>query len=166
MEKVVASAAKTRLTNFLIAKSVTETLFVGALAVGFYLTAFTPFFRGSLDHADKSNVAGWVINQADPESNVEVQLYVDGRFAGNRMADVPRPDVKAAGRASEESHGFIFDTPQLPEGQHEARVYAVHVSGDGKRRTLQLLDKPIVFSVNATDMGQAGSNSVPLGRSN
>jgi len=151
MEKVLAAAAKTRLTNFLIAKSVTETLFVVALGVGFYLTAFTPFFRGSLDHADQSHVAGWVINQADPQSRVEVQLYVDGRFAGNRIADFSRPDVEASGRADDERHGFVFDTPSLPEGQHEARVYAVHVSGEGRRRTLQLVDKPLVFSVTASD---------------
>ena len=151
MENVVASAAKERLTNFLIAKSIAEALFVGALAIGFYLTAFTPFFRGSLDHADKRYVAGWVINQADPKTRVEVQLYIDGRFAGNRLADVSRPDVKASGRAEDEQHGFIFETPQLPDGQHEARVYAVHVSGEGRRRTLQLVDKPLVFSVTASD---------------
>lgn len=151
MEKVVAPKERARLTSFLIAKSIIEALFVGALAVVFYLTAFTPYFRGTLDFADARHVAGWVVNQAEPQSIVEVQLYIDGRFAGNGTAQLSRPDVKAAGRAEEENHGFVFDTPPLPAGQHEARVYAVHMSGQGQRRTLQLLDKPLVFNVAASE---------------
>lgn len=154
MEKTVAPGMKARLTNFLIAKSIIEALFVGALAVGFYLTAFTPFFRGTLDYADARQIAGWVVNQAEPRAAVEVQLYIDGRFAGNRTADLSRPDVLAAGRAEDERHGFLFDTPTLPAGQHEARVYAVHLSGEGQRRTLQLVGKPLVFSVTAESEAQ------------
>ena len=151
MEKVVAPVGRARLTNFLIGKSVIEALFVGTLAVGFYLTAFTPYFRGTLDYADAQRVAGWVVNQADMQSYVEVQLYIDGQFAGHRMADQSRPDVKAAGRAERENHGFVFETPSLTEGQHEARVYAVHMSGEGQRRTLQLVGKPLSFHVAASD---------------
>jgi hypothetical protein len=151
MERVAAPdpLRRARLAHFLIGKAIAETLFVGALAVGFYLTAFTPFFRGSLDLADSRHVAGWVINEREPLARVEVQLYIDGRFAGNHEADVARPDVLAAGRASDEGHGFVFDTPPLPAGEHEARVYAVHASGEGQRRTLQLVDKPLVFTVAA-----------------
>jgi hypothetical protein len=151
MEKVVARGERARLTNFLIAKSLIEVLFVGTLAVGFYLTAFTPFFRGTLDYADSRHIAGWVVNQAEPQKSVEVQLYIDGRFAGSGTAHLSRPDVKDAGRAEEEHHGFVFDTPPLPAGQHEARVYAVHMSGAGQRRTLQLLDKPLTFNVAASE---------------
>ena len=151
MEKTVAPVLKTRLTNLLIGKSLVEALFVGALAVGFYLTAFTPYFRGTLDYADGRKVAGWVVNQADENSYVEVQLYIDGRFAGHGTANQSRPDVKAAGRAESEDHGFVFDTPPLPAGQHEARVYAVHMSGEGQRRTLQLVGKPLAFTIAAQE---------------
>ena len=151
MENEVAPPDRARLTNLLIGKSIIEALLVGALAIGFYLTAFTPFFRGALDHADARHVAGWAFNQAEPETHVEVQLYIDGRFVGNRLADVPRPDVLAAGRARDERHGFVFDTPPLSAGQHEARVYAVHQSGSEERRTLQLIGKPLVFTVSAGD---------------
>jgi hypothetical protein len=162
MEKAVAPVERARLTNFLIAKSITEALFVGALVVGFYLTAFTPYFRGSLDYADAHHIAGWVVNQADPQSHVEVQLYIDGRFAGNGTADVLRADVKAAGRAADEFHGFVFDTPPaLAPGQHEARVYAVHMSGAGFRRTLQLVDKPIVFTIAANETKEGTAGSIP-----
>ncbi|MDT4898757.1 MAG: hypothetical protein QOH25_3834 [Acidobacteriota bacterium] len=163
MEKVVAPRVKARLTNFLIAKSIIEALFVGALAVGFYLTAFTPFFHGTLDLADARHVAGWVTNRADPQSHVEVQLYVDGHFAGNRTADLSRPDVKASGRAVDEHHGFVFDTPPLPAGQHEARVYAVHMSGEGQRRTLQIVGKPLVFNVSASEAKEKTTSNSPEG---
>ncbi|HYG79415.1 MAG TPA: hypothetical protein VD861_03460, partial [Pyrinomonadaceae bacterium] len=76
---------------------------------------------------------------------------IDGRFAGNRAADASRPDVLAAGRAADEGHGFVFDTPPLPPGEHEARVYAVHASGGGERRTLQLVDKPLTFTVGPAE---------------
>ena len=138
---------RARLAHFLIGKALVETLLVGALAVGFYLTAFTPFFRGSLDAADARRVAGWAVNHNDPQARVEVQLYIDGRFVAHLAADSPRPDVPAAGRAADERHGFVFDTPPLAAGTHEARVYAVHASGGGQRRTLQLVDKPLTFTV-------------------
>lgn len=147
METVVGPEARKRLTNYLIVKSIIEILFVGALAIGFYLTAFAPFFRGALDTADARNIAGWAVNQDEPQGHVEVQLYIDGQFAGDRMADIARPDVKAAGRALDERHGFVFDTPPLANGEHEARVYAVHESGQGQRRTLQLIGKPLHFTV-------------------
>jgi hypothetical protein len=163
MEKVVAPQERARLTNFLIAKSVIEALFVGALAVGFYLTAFTPYFRGTLDYADARHVAGWALNQADSQSPVEVQLYIDGRFAGDGTANLSRPDVKAAGRAEGENHGFVFDTPPLSSGQHEARVYAVHMSGQGQRRTLQMIGKPLVFSVAPGEGKEKAAGSTPDG---
>jgi hypothetical protein len=151
MKWVVGGKARKRLTNYLIIKSLTEILFVGVLAIGFYLTAFAPYFRGTLDTADARNIAGWVVNRVEPQARVEVQLYLDGRFAGDRLADVVRPDVKAAGRAEDEGHGFVFDTPPLSAGEHEARVYAVHESGQGQRRTLQLIGKPLAFSVAANE---------------
>ena len=166
MEKVVAPRERERLTNFLIAKSVLEALFVGGLAVGFYLTAFTPFFHGTLDLADARHVAGWVINRAEPQARVEVQLYIDGRFAGNRTADVSRADVKASGRSADENHGFVFDTPTLPAGQHEARVYAVHMSGEGQRRTLQIIGKPLIFSVAASEATEEAAGESPDGLKN
>lgn len=163
MEKVAAPLERARLTNFLIGKSILEALFVGALAIGFYLTAFTPYFRGTLDFADAQRIAGWVVNQASPESHVEVELYVDGRFAGHQTANQLRPDVKTAGRAESEDHGFVFETPALAAGQHEARVYAVHSSGEGQRRTLQLVGKPLVFNVAPGGAQEEGTGATSNG---
>jgi hypothetical protein len=136
-----------RLIQYLIAKSIIEALFVGALAIGFYLTAFAPNLRGELDEANTQRVAGWAVDNARPQAHVEVQLYIDGNFVASRQADAPRPDVKAAGLADDELHGYIFNPPPLGAGAHVARVYAVHESGAGARRTMQLVGQPLRFQV-------------------
>ena len=140
-------AAARRVTTLVIAKGALDLLFVSALAVGFSYFAFHPHFRGSLDHADARSVRGWVVDRARPERPVEVQLYVDGRFVAAALADRPRPDVHARGYAPDERHGFVFDLGDSLQGggEHEARVYAVHSSDDGERRTLQLVGRPLRF---------------------
>jgi hypothetical protein len=143
-------AALARLTHYLIIKSIVDVLFVGVFAVGFYYTAFSPYLRGWLDDASLRGVSGWAVNSAEARSAVEVQLYIDGRFVESRLADLPRPDLVAAGATRDERHGFYFFLPPLEEGEHEARVYAVHASGAGRRRTLQQLGNPFRFRMDAT----------------
>jgi hypothetical protein len=150
--------ARRRLTQFLIGKSIIEALFIGALACWAAYQTFPPFFRGSLDAADNGTVAGWAVDASAPAARVELQLYVDGHFAGRGQADQSRPDVVAAKRAQDEFHGFKLKLPPLPPGAHEARIYAVHASGAGQRITLQQLDKAVRFSVPAS----ATNASVPV----
>jgi hypothetical protein len=138
---------RARLAQLLIAKSVIEALFLGVVAVGFYYTAFSPHFRGWSDVADARVVSGWAVNEAAPGSPVEVQVYIDGRFAGDSLANLPRPDVLRAGRSTTELCGFQLVTPPLAAGEHEARVYAVHPSDGGSRRTLQLIGVPLRFRI-------------------
>jgi hypothetical protein len=138
---------RARLTQLLIAKSVIEALFVAAVAVGFYYTAFSPHFRGWSDVADARRVAGWAVSEAAPGEPVEVQVYIDGRFAGAASANRPRPDVLSAGRSTTELCGFQLETPPLAAGEHEARVYVVHPSAAESRRTLQQIGLPLRFRV-------------------
>jgi hypothetical protein len=42
----------------------------------------------------------------------------------------------------------MFRLPSLPAGRHEARIYAAHDSGDGKRKSLQLLGNPLTFTID------------------
>ena len=142
-----------RLTNFLIAKSIVEALFVGTVAIVFYLTTFNPFFRGALDEATPQHVYGWAVDEAAPARRVEVQLYLDGQFAGATTANLPRPDVLAAGRAEDELHGFDFTPPPLAQGEHEAKVYAVYVGRDDTRRTLHQigLTRRLVVEASRTE---------------
>lgn len=137
------------LVNLLLGKSILETIFVSTLAVLVYLNAFPATFHGWGEAvAGSQSIAGWVVNSAAPWDRVEVQLFIDGKLAGTQVAHLSRPDVVAAGWARDEWHGYNFAVPELAGGPHEARVYAVHRSGDGERYTLQLLGDPISFVVS------------------
>lgn len=148
-DDLLTEAGSRRLSRALFAKSVAEALFVVALFAAFSYTHFHPKFRGAVDVADARTVEGWVVDEAEPNRQVEVQLFIDGQFVAGARAELPRPDVLAAGRAASAKHGFRFDTPPLParEAEYEARVYALHAAGDGERRTLNQIGKPLRFRV-------------------
>lgn len=137
----------TRLVHVLIAKSIAETLLVGALAVFTFVTVLPPYFHG-WGEVTESGIAGWAVNNASPWERVEVQLFIDGQFVSAGIANQSRPDVAAAGWAKDPWHGYTFPLKSLSIGDHTARVYAVHDSGAGARKTLQLLGDPIPIVVN------------------
>lgn len=141
-----AGVRRSRLTRLLLAKLTLDLLFVAALAVYTQAVAFRPFYSGSLDYADSDSVRGWVVDRSAPSSAVEVQLYLDGSFTASALADAPRPDVSAKGYAEDERHGFVFNLTNVREGEHEARVYAVHASRGGARRTLQQIGGALRFT--------------------
>ena len=140
----------TRLVNLLIAKSILETILVGTIAVVVYMNAFPPAFHGWGEAvAGTKSIAGWAVSDADPWRRIEVQLFIDGKLVGTTVAYLSRPDVVAAGWSKDEWHGYSFAVDGLASGSHEARVYALHSSGNGSRYTLQMLGDPIRFEVNA-----------------
>ena len=143
-----------RLVNALIGKSIAETLLVGGLAVFAFITFLPPFFHG-WGEVTSTGIQGWAVNNAAPWDRVEVYLYVDGEFVGREVANRSRPDVQAAGWARDEWHGYVFDvTPSsLPRHEtyfhmYQARVYALHDSGGGARKSLQMLGEPIFFFID------------------
>jgi hypothetical protein len=137
----------TKLVHLLIGKGLAETVLVGALAVSAFITFLPPYFHGWGEVTD-SGITGWAVNNAAPWDRLEVQLYIDGKFIADGLANGYRPDVCAAGWAKDPWHGYIFPVASLPVGRHEARVYAVHESGNGARKSLQLLGDPIAFLVD------------------
>ncbi len=141
----LAPAARRRLTTLVVAKLILDLFFVACLGVYSHAVAFNPFFTGSLDYADGRSVRGWVVDRARPVEPVEVHLYVDDRFVAAGVANEPRPDVSEKGFAQDELHGFVFRLDPELYGEHRVRVYAVHSSLDGKRRTLQQIGKPLSF---------------------
>ena len=149
------TSSKSKLGHLLIAKSMAEALLITAVSVGFYFVTTNPYLRGVLDYADGRTVAGWAVDEAQPAARVEVQLYIDGIFVADQVAGEFRPDLRAAKRAEDDWHGFVFEVPRIPPGEHEARVYAAHTSGAGARRTLQLIGKPLRFRVAVSDKGDA-----------
>jgi hypothetical protein len=138
-----------KLTYFLIAKTFLETSLTLALVAYFNYADFLPGFRGWLDVANEREIAGWVMNRNVPSESVEVQLYINDRFVASQMAGLARPDVGQAERIRGERYGFRFETPRLDPGEYEARVYAVHESRGGARRTLQLIGTPLRLTVNS-----------------
>jgi hypothetical protein len=135
------------LIKLLAAKSIFELLFVCVLALGFYLSVFPGSFRGALDEADTQHVTGWAMDRSAHENAIEVQLFINGQFIADGTANLLRPDVVSAGLAMEPAHGFAFQTPKLPPGQYEARVYATYLSGGGVRGTLQQIGHAKRFEV-------------------
>ena len=133
-----------QLVNLLIAKSIIETVLVGTLAVVVYVKLFPPTFHGWGEAVvETQSISGWVVDAADPWRRVEVQLFIDGKLVGTTVAQLSRPDVVAAGWSKDEWHGYNFVVNDLSEGTHEARVYALHQSGE--KYTLQMLGDPIRF---------------------
>lgn len=139
-----------KLINVLIGKAIIETVLVGVIAVGFYVSAFPPTFHGWGEAVPASrSISGWAVNDASPWERVEVQLFIDGKLVGSQIANQSRPDVQAAGWARDEWHGYSFQVSAVSFGSHSARVYAVHPSGNGRRYTLQLLGDPILFTAES-----------------
>ena len=139
--------SRSKLLHLLLSKSMAEALLVTAVAVGFYFSTTNRHLRGVLDRADNQTVTGWVVDEAQPATRVEVQLFIDEKFTAGAVAGGFRPDVHEARRANDDWHGFVFQTPSLPAGEHEARVYALYSGGAGTRRTLQLVGKPFRFRI-------------------
>lgn len=140
--------SRSKLVHLLISKSMAEALLVTAVAVGFYFATTNRHLRGVLDRADAQTVSGWVVDEAQPATRVDVQLFIDEKFVANTVAETFRPDVHEAHRAEDDWHGFVFQTPPLSDAvEHEARVYALYSSGAGNRQTLQLIGKPFRFRV-------------------
>lgn len=136
-----------KLVHLLIGKSIVETLLVGAIAVVSFLSVFPPHFHG-WGEVTSNGINGWAVNNAAPWDRVEVQLFIDGRLVGDAVANQSRPDVLAAGWSLDEWHGYQFTISSQSPGPHEARVYALHDSGSGTRKSLQLLGDPIPFFVD------------------
>jgi hypothetical protein len=136
-----------RLVHVLIGKSIVETLVVGALAVIAFVTVLPPYFHG-WGEVTETGISGWAVNNASPWERVEVQLFVDGKFVSAGIANQSRPDVSAAGWAKDPWHGYSFRLTKLSLRYHEARVYALHDSGAGARKSMQLVGDPILFFVD------------------
>lgn len=141
--------SRSGLTTFLIAKSILEALLVAGLATAFYFSIANSQLDGQLNHADWQTIVGWAVDEANPGRRVEVQLFIDGRFVEQRAADDFRPDVHQAGHAADDWHGFVFKTPELSPGSHEAQVYFVRPGASPSRRTLQMIGNTLRFTVSS-----------------
>ncbi|MBB3678233.1 hypothetical protein [Modestobacter versicolor] len=88
--------------------------------------------QGSLDAVDVSAghavARGWVYDPDVPTTPIAVHFYVDGAWAGQLLAEEPRPDVAAAVPGAGELHGFTAYLPVSP-GRHTVCAYGIDTAG-------------------------------------
>ena len=139
---VPAARARGRLAKLIAAKLALDLLFVCGLAVYTHAVTYRTGFDGELVHADGLGASGWVIDLEQPGAPVEVQLFLNGRFASSAQATEP-----AAGDARErDRRAFVFRFEQPRFGEYEARIYAAREGRGGARRTLQQIGDPRHFT--------------------
>lgn len=139
-----AAARRARLARLVAAKLALDLLFVCGLAAYTHAVTYRRGFAGELEQADGLGARGWVVDIEQPGSAVEVQLFLDGRFAAAALADEPVADAQGDS-FNDGRRAFVFRFEQPRYGEHEARVYAVRVRGGGARRTLQQVGGPRRF---------------------
>lgn len=85
---------------------------LAGLGIASPASAATSTGRGWTDHATQADhhvhVDGWALDQAHPASEVRVQLWIDGHYAGTRSTDHRNERLNRKYRLSG-NHGFAFD---------------------------------------------------------
>ena len=149
------------LIHLLIGKSIVETVLVGALTFAFFFDAFPPYFQG-WGEATPRAIEGWVVNRRKATERVEVQLFIDDVFIADSIAERPRTDIVDGIAIADPLHGYKFELPALPTGNHIACVYVVSSGGGGARKSLQRVGDSIPFTID--DRGVAHWNPTPQRR--
>jgi hypothetical protein len=149
MDTQKQSSMASKLLRAVIAKSFLEVALVCVVATLAAFSTFSPQLRGAIDVADQTRVAGWVYDPQSPANALEVQLYIDGKFAAAKLADETRNDLVEAGVTSRANHGFNFalEALNLPEGEYSVQVYAVRAAGANKT-LLPITTAPPTFRVS------------------
>ena len=143
MQETSPQIAATKMLKALIAKAGIE-IFVVMAAISFAAYShLNPPIRGAIDVADSTRIAGWAYDPRAPEDRLEVQLFMDGKFVADKVADELRDDLVSAGAAVNSRHGFSFIVPELKlmNGVHSVNVYALRSGGGGNKSLLSITKK-------------------------
>lgn len=140
----------TKLLRVIIGKSFVEVALVCVVASLAAFTTFSPQLRGAIDLADQTRVAGWVNDPRLPETALEVQLFIDGKFIASRLADDRRDDLVSAGATTRPNHGFSFALEQFKfsAGEHSAQVFAVRDAAGASKILLPVTAAPKNFQIS------------------
>ena len=68
-------------------------------------------FEGHVDHCDPLRVIGWAYDTERSDATVGVELWHDGEMIVRGLADLPREDLRLAGKG-DGRHGFEIDWPK------------------------------------------------------
>lgn len=149
---VLSARPRSRLARLLVLKSAAEALLVVALAAAFNLSDLRANFSGAVESFDGRTLRGWVVDQDEPAAAVEVQLFIDGRFAQSRLAGPQLSNTESDDRREDARHSFVFSLDPAGGGGHEARVYAVRAGAGGVRRTLTPVGRPLRLGAEPNDV--------------
>ncbi len=133
----------------LLAKAGIE-IFVVMAAISFAAYShLNPPIRGAIDIADPTRIAGWAYDPRAPEDRLPVQLFVDGKFVAEKLADERRDDLISAGAAANALHGFSFLVSELKltKGVHSVNVYALRAGGGRNKSLLSITKKTFTISI-------------------
>ena len=78
----------------------------------------------TLDGRPAIRITGWAVDY-DTKASIGVHVYLDGNYATQATASVPRPDVAAAIPGMGPNHGFDITIP-APPGAHDVCVYGIN----------------------------------------
>ena len=89
--------------------------------------AALPYY-GVVDRRDCESVGGWVMHTADPDADLQAELYIDGKLAEIIPARTLRPDL--ANKVGTGRYGFGF---KIPSAYKDGRPHLaeVKVAGSG-----------------------------------
>jgi hypothetical protein len=88
-------------------------------------------FKGHVDSVTRAAVTGWAADSDDPNSAVEISIFLDGRKISQVECGLSRPDLQQLGDFGDGMHGFRFEFPQ-PLGQDADRRVTLRFSATGK----------------------------------
>jgi hypothetical protein len=139
----------TKLLRAVLTKTGLELGFVCVIATVAAFYNSSPLLRGAIDEANQTHVAGWAYDPLTPNATVEVQLFIDDRFARTLRANFPRPDLVKADITKAAGHGFDFDLKgiELTAGKHTAQVYALRKAAGKNKALIPLSQSPMAFQV-------------------
>ncbi len=79
--------------------------------------------RGHVDLISETEVSGWAIDDDNPDTPIEVVIYVDDQRAATALCDIPRPERRNVGDAGPATNCFVHEFPEpLPIQQRPHRV--------------------------------------------
>lgn len=136
-----------RMLPVLLVKAIIEIGLLAGIASYAGCQIFHPGVRGTLDLVEAERVAGWAYDPATPNDQVEVQLFIDGRFEGAQTASMHRPDLVRAGATPSPDHGFEFRLAPIANGttRRQASVLVLREGPAGIRVLIPLTPREKSF---------------------
>lgn len=105
---------------------------------------------GNLDRLTSSECTGWVLDTADPERKLTVELLVQGNVVFSDVANIERVDVGLVHGSSE--HGFSFGIDQfLSKARNPIELRVVG-------EEFKFFDEPVMLASDVRDNVEFGKN--------